>query len=155
MASQPVEIVRRFNEPYDGMDIIPTLRELLARHGEDPAPEEILAIWANDPCWRHAHPEISVDTSGLGIAGRALRGPSEIWSWWHDWTAAWQTYITRAADYREVGDYVLTESDIDATGPAGIPVKMRVFIVWTVREDKVASSRAFTTEAEALAAASE
>jgi ketosteroid isomerase-like protein len=150
---QPVEIVRRFNEAYDGTDIIPTLRGLLARHGDDPAADEILAIWAEDPCWRHAHPEIEVDTSGLGVAGRPLQGPNDIWSWWHDWTEVWQTYTSRVADYRELGDSVMTVSDIDATGPDGIPVRMRVFIVWTVRGDKVTSSRAFVSEAEAIAAA--
>lgn len=48
----------------------------------------------------------------------------------------------------------MTVSDIDATGPNGIPVRMRVFIVWTVRDDKVASSRAFVSEEEAIAATS-
>ena len=154
MAEHPVEVVRRFNEAYEGQDIIPTLRELLARHGRDPSPDGILAIWADDPCWRHAHPEIEVDTSGLGVAGQVLHGPSDIWNWWHDWTAAWDTYITRAVDYREVGDAVISESEIDATGPDGIPVKMRVFLVWTVRDGKVASSRTFLSEADAVAAAS-
>ena len=154
MPDKPVEVVRRFNEAYDGTDVIPTLRGLLAEHGSDPTPDEILAIWSEDPSWRHAHPEIEVDTSGLGVAGGPLRGPNEIWSWWHDWTAAWQTYITHVVEYRELGDSVMTVSDIDATGPNGIPVKMRVFIVWTVRDDKVASSRAFVSEEEAIAAAS-
>ena len=95
-----------------------------------------------------------MDTSGLGVAGQPLHGPRDVWSWWHDWTEAWETYITRVVDYREVGDRVITASDIEATGPDGIPVTMRVFLVWTVRDGKVASSRAFTTEAEAVAAAS-
>jgi ketosteroid isomerase-like protein len=154
MAEPPLEIVRRFKEAYDGTDIIPTLRGLLARHGPDPTRDEILAVWAEDPSWRHAHPEIEVDTSGLGVAGRALRGPNDIWSWWHDWTEAWQTYVTRAVDYREIGDAVMSASDIDATGPDGIPVRMRVFLIWTVRDGKVASSRAFLSEADAIAAAS-
>jgi ketosteroid isomerase-like protein len=152
MSEENVEIVRRFNEAYEGEDIIPTLRGLLAQHGQDPSREEILAIWAEDPSWRHAHPEIEVDTSGLGVAGQPLHGPSDVWSWWHDWTEAWETYITRVVEYREVGDHVITASDIEATGPDGIPVAMRVFLVWTVRDGKVASSRAYTTEAEAEAA---
>lgn len=151
---RPIEVVRRFNEAYDGADVIPTLRDLLARHGPDPAANEILAIWAEDPSWRHAHPEIEVDTSGLGVAGGALQGPKEIWRWWHDWTEAWQTYVTHVVEYRELRDSVMTVSAIDATGPDGIPVRMRVFIVWNVRGDKVASSRAFVSEADAVAAAS-
>jgi ketosteroid isomerase-like protein len=149
-----LEIVRRFNDAYDGEDVIPTLRGLIDRHGPDPGRDEILAIWAEDPCWRHAHPEIEVDTSGLGVGGAALEGPGDIWSWWADWTEAWQSYVTHVVEYRDLGDHVLTASDIEAIGPGGISVGMRVYLTWSVRDGKVASSRAYLSEADAIAAAS-
>jgi len=154
VSSEAVEVVRRFNEPHEGQDVIPLLRELLEQYGPDRDPDQILAVWAEDPAWRHAHPEIEWDTSGVGGLGATPKGPSAISDWWADWTEAWKTYAYRNVVYRDLGEWVLTESDVEATGPDGIEVKMRVFQIWKVRDDRVIAVRVFLDEAEALAAAS-
>ena len=43
--------------------------------------------------------------------------------------------------------------DIEARGPKGIPLEMRLFQIWKVRDSKVAGFRAFLNESEALEAA--
>jgi hypothetical protein len=117
VSAEAVEVVRRFNDPYEGQDVMPVLREQLERLGPDPDPDEVLAVWAEDPSYRHAHPEIAWDTSGLGLGGPALKGPSEMTSWWAEWTEAWKTYTYRTVSYRDLGEWVLTESEVDARLP--------------------------------------
>jgi ketosteroid isomerase-like protein len=48
---------------------------------------------------------------------------------------------------------VLTPYEVEARGRDGIPVSMRVFQLWHVREGKVDVMRAFLSEQEALEAA--
>jgi limonene-1,2-epoxide hydrolase len=150
---EAVEVVRRFNDPHEGEDVMPAIRDLLQRLGPDPAPDQVLAAWAQDPSWRHAHPEIEWDTSGIGGLGAAPKGPSAISDWWAEWTEAWKTYTYKTVLYRDLGEWVLTESDVEATGPADVDVKMRVFQIWKVQDDKVITVRVFLDEAEAVAAA--
>src|ERR671930_2455613 len=106
MSHENVEIVRRFNEPYEGRNIIPLLRESVARLGPDPQPEAVLAEWAEDPAYRYVHPEIVWDTSAGGTFGTVARGPRELALWWSEWTEVWESYVFRNLEYRDLGDWV-------------------------------------------------
>src|SRR5256885_5751588 len=75
MSKENVQVVRRFNEPYDGRDLIPVILESVERLGPDPQPEAVLADWAGDPTWQHAHPEIEWDVTAAGAVGGGGRGP--------------------------------------------------------------------------------
>ena len=152
MSKENVQVVRRFNEPYDGRDLIPVILESVERLGPDPQPEAVLADWAGDPTWQHAHPEIEWDVTAAGAVGGVARGPRELALWWRDWVRAWQSYTYRVSTYRDLGDWVLTRTDVKATGPGGIPVEMRICQIWQVRDGKVAAVRHFFTEQEALEA---
>jgi hypothetical protein len=153
MSEENVEIVRRFNEPYDGEDIIPVIRAGLQRLGPDPRPEEVLALWADDPGWRHAHPELELDLMATGPLGVKARGAAEVGRWWTEWSEAWESYVYRMVEYRDLGDWVLAPTEVRAQGAGGIPVEMRVFQLFGVRDGKVCALRAFLSERDALAAA--
>jgi ketosteroid isomerase-like protein len=153
MSEENVEVVRRFNEGYDGEDVIPALRAAVERFVPEPDRATVLAAWADDPSWRHVHPEIDWDVSGAGAFGTAVKGPVEVAAWWVDWLETWESYVYRVVEYRALGDWVLVPSDVSARGRTGIPVEMRIFQIFSVRDGKVDACRVFLTEPEALEAA--
>jgi ketosteroid isomerase-like protein len=51
--------------------------------------------------------------------------------------------------YRDLGDSVLTIADVEAVA-RGLPVEMKSFQVWAVRDGKVSAMRAFLSEQQAL-----
>jgi hypothetical protein len=120
--------------------------------GPDPDPAVVLAFWAEDPSWRYAGPDIEWDVSAPGFAS-TVKGARQVALWWADWTQAWKSYLYRTIEYRDLGDWVLTRADVQATGPGDIPVEMRIFQIWKVRAGKVAACRLFLSESEALEAA--
>src|SRR5436309_3105238 len=153
MSQENVAVVRQYNAPYEGDDLVPVIAEVLRRIGPDPQRDAVLAAWAEDPALQHLHPEIEWDVSALGAVGSVPRGAREWALWWVDWVEVWETYVYRMGEYRDVGDWVLTPTVIRARGRGGIPVGGRIFQVWRVRDGKIAALRAFLTEQEALEAA--
>jgi ketosteroid isomerase-like protein len=149
VSQENVEIVRHFNAPYDGENVLPRIREALDRYGPDPDRARVLAVWADDPAWRFAHPDLEWDTSATGF-GTAGRGPREVALFWADWVEGWTRYLYRVQGYRDLGEWVLTVSDVQATARDGLELNMQSVQLWQVREGKVAVMRAFLTEAEAL-----
>jgi hypothetical protein len=57
MSQESVELVRRHLEPFEGEEIVPIIGEAVDRLGPEPEPEPVLTRWADDPSWRHFHPE--------------------------------------------------------------------------------------------------
>lgn len=153
MSEENLEIVRRFNDPYEGEDVMPMIRAAVAHFGSDPDPAVVLAWWADDPGWRYAHPEIEWDTTSIPGIGSKVKGPTEVSLWWIEWTEAWERYVYRTAEYRDLGELVLTKTPVEARGPGDVPVAMTVFQLWEVRDGTVAVCRVFMSEAEALEAA--
>ena len=154
MSQQDIEVVRRLNEPWEGNDVMPRIREAVAYFGPEPDPAVVLAWWADDPGWRHVHADFEWDSSAVaGVGFSTVKGPREVALWWADWTEAWHSYVYRTVEYRDLGDWVLGQYDIEAQGPGEVPVEMKVFQLWKVREGKVAACRVFTSESEALEAA--
>jgi ketosteroid isomerase-like protein len=151
MAREDVEVVRRFNDVYEGHDIAALIRAVLTQVDvDDPA---LVEAWAaQDPMMRQVHPEIVWDASSGGLTEPA-RGVVELTAWYRDWMGLWESYAYRIVEYRDLGDWVLVPSDVEARGRNGIPVEMRVFQIFRVREGKIATMRGFLTEEEALAAA--
>jgi ketosteroid isomerase-like protein len=153
MSRDTVEVVRALQTPWEGRDTIGPIREALERFGPDPQPQDVLALWAQDPGWRHVHPDIEWDTTAAGALGTVAHGAREVASWWADWVQAWQSYVFQIVEYRDLGDWVLTPVDVRARTREGMDVEMRSFQLWGVREGKVAIQRAFLTEREALESA--
>jgi LmbE family N-acetylglucosaminyl deacetylase len=69
MSRENVEVVRSLQAPWEGKEVIDAIRRVLERIGPDPRPEAVLAAWAQDPGWRHVHPDIEWDTSASFAAG--------------------------------------------------------------------------------------
>jgi hypothetical protein len=119
MSEENVEVVRGLNDPYEGEDVMPGIRAAVAHFGPDPDPAVVLAWWADDPGWRHVSAEVEWDTTAIAGIGSKVRGPTEVALWWADWTNAWERYVYRTLEYRDVGEFVLTKSAVEARGPGG------------------------------------
>ena len=152
MSQENVELVRRFYAPIQGENLVPRMREAVERVGPDPQTEAVVAFWAEDPAWQHVHPDVEWDTSGSGGAPTA-RGAKEVGVFWTEWLEAWESYVFRPTEYRDLGDWVLVETEARAQGRRGIPVAMRVFELYQVRDGKIVVYRSFFSEQEALEAA--
>ena len=153
MSKENVEIVRQFNDPHEGKDVMPSIRDAVSQFGPDPDPATVLAWWADDPGWRYAHAEVEWDTTSIQGLGTRVKGPTEVSLWWIDWTEVWERYVYKTSEYRDLGELVLTKAAVEARASGDIPVEMTVFQLWQVRDGKVAACRVFMSEAEALKAA--
>jgi hypothetical protein len=61
--------------------------------------------------------------------------------------------VFRTAEYCDLGEWVCTQTHIEARTPRDLPVEMTVFQLWKVRDGKVAVCRLVTSKSEALEAA--
>jgi hypothetical protein len=116
MSQESIELVRRHLEPYDGEDIVPVLSEAVDRLGPAPEPEAVLTLWAQDPSFRHLHPEAVWEIAVGGPLDVKATGPTEITRWWAEWLEVWESYVYRAVEYRDSGEWVLSPVDARATG---------------------------------------
>jgi LmbE family N-acetylglucosaminyl deacetylase len=151
MSEENVEVVRRFLAPYEGEDLVGPMRRFVEQFGPDFRPDAVLAFWAEDPSWQHVHPDIEWDSRAAGLL--AARGPTELSQWVLEWLEAWDSYVNRVVEYRDLGDWVLVLMDIWAPGREGIAVETRNFSLYQVRDGKVAVYRTLGSEGEALEAA--
>ena len=131
----------------------PAIHDAVERLGPDPDPAVVLATWAEDPSWRYLHPDIEWDVSATGSVGATARGPREFMRFWAEWAEAWKSYVYRIVEYRDLNGWVLTPVEVQARGPGDIPLEMRLFQIWKVRDTKIAVVRFFLSESEALEAA--
>ena len=152
MSQKDMEIVRLATEPHNGEDMVPVIREFLAGVVDWSDTDAVVAAMANEANGRHLHSEVEWDNSGQGLLGVA-HGLYEVATGWREWVEVWESYVYEMREYRDLGDWVFTVNDVRALGRGGIPVEMRSFQVWQVRDDKIVIVRTFLSEAEALKAA--
>jgi ketosteroid isomerase-like protein len=150
MADTSLEVVRAINEPWEGRDVIPTMRAALEQLGPDPQPDATVAFWAGDPLLRHIHPDVEWEAPLPGVS--TAHGAADLLRWWGEWLEAWESYTIRILEYRDLGDWVMTLNDIRARGRDGIPLELTNFQLWQVREGKVTRVRIFFDERTALEA---
>jgi hypothetical protein len=151
MSRENVEVVRCFVAPHDGQDVLPRIRESLERFGPDPKADVVLATWAEDPGWQYAHADLTWDTTAMGL-GSAVCGPRGVALSWADWVERWDRYVYRMREYSDLGAWLLTSADVQATARDGLPVEMPSFQLWQIKDGKVIVKRAFLSEADALKA---
>jgi ketosteroid isomerase-like protein len=60
--------------------------------------------------------------------------------------------LRSTGEYRDLGEWVLAPVDVSAQGRGGIPVEVRVFEMYRVRDGKIAAYRSFLSEQDALEA---
>ena len=156
MSSGEVEVVRAYNEPYDGLDLAAHIRERL--DGIDLFDHEAVAPAAarailEEPITHHLDPDVVWDLTGTGDAFFGeQRGLPAVAQYWVGWTAVWESYVYRVTEYRDLDGWVLTVADTRARTREAMDLRMDVFQVWKVRDGKIALMRAFLTESDALAA---
>jgi hypothetical protein len=153
MSQENVELVRRHLEPHEGQDIVPAISDLVARLGPAPEPDAVIAARAEEPTWRHHHPEAEWETVFGGPLDSKATGPVEMHQMWVAWTEVWDSYVYRVVEYRDLGEWVLTAIDVRGSGRDGIPVELRTFEIRSVRDGMIAVTRVFGSEREALEAA--
>jgi hypothetical protein len=115
MSQENVELVGRFHALRSGENLVPLIGEIVEQLGPDPQPDAILAFWAQDPSWRHVHPDIEWHASAAG-EGRVARGAIEVAGWWREGIEVWESYVFRPLEYRDLGDWVLAAVEAQARG---------------------------------------
>jgi hypothetical protein len=153
MSQENVEVVRGHTGAYDGEEIATVLQlvdDLAALAPSDRASAAVAAIVAQDPRWQAIDPDVVWDATGLGFSSPA-RGIEELVAYWRDWAGLWESYVFHVLEYRDLGDWVLTVTDVRARGRNGIELDMRSYQVWRVRKGRIVTMRACTTESDALA----
>ncbi len=151
MSQENVEVVRRICQPRDGEDLLPAVRafvESVDWSERDAVTAPLAELFQART--RDLHPDIEWETTGA--VGDVWRGHDGVARYWADWVEAWESYVYRVKEYRDLGSWVLTLADIKAVGRGGIPVEMRMFQIWQVRDGRVTVMRALPSEAEALEA---
>src|SRR2546429_9843613 len=128
--------------------MVPVIREFVEGVVDWSNTDAVVYAMANQPNARHLHPDVEWDTSGQGLLGVA-HGLYEVATGWREWVELWESYIYEMREYRDLGDWVLTINDARARGRGGIPVEMRSFQMWQVRDGKIVIVRTFLSEVEA------
>jgi ketosteroid isomerase-like protein len=117
MASENVEIVRRFNDAIN-------LHDLSA--GIPPGLYELL------------DPDAELDLSRNVFNPAVYHGRSGVERWRRAVLDVWESFHGELEELIDAGDKVVTQVLIRGRGrESGVDVEMRVFQVWTVRDSKV------------------
>jgi uncharacterized protein YjlB len=147
MSQADVDVVRAYNEPYSGEDVIPLFERMVEAY-DRAGVEEVVNVL--DPALSAAiHADVEWDMGPAGVN----RGYEGLMDYWRDWIALWESYVYEMRSYEDLGEHVLTVVDVRARGRQGIEVGMRVFQAWEVHHGKVIWSAAFNERDEALQAA--
>src|SRR2546421_5457702 len=151
MSQETLEVVRSANEPHNGEDMVPIIREFVEGITDWSDTDAVVAAAASDPMVRPMHPDVEWDASAIGVLGVA-HGLYGLALFWREWVEAWESYVYEMREYRDLGDWVLTVGDARARGRGGIPVETRAFQLWRVQDGKIVTVRLFASEAQALKA---
>ena len=143
--------MRSFLAPHDGEDLVPLFEGFIDRFGGTASARIAVAYMGRRsrlvPC-------PSGDRVGyarsrdrrLGARPRRARRPLAGLG------GGLSRYVYTAREYRDLGTWVLTVAEVEATAREGLPLRMRSFQLWRARDGKVSCMRAFGSEADALGA---
>ena len=151
MSQENVELVRSANEPHNGEDMVPIIREFVEGVTDWSDTDAVVASLATDPNIRPMHPEVEWDASAFAFAGLA-HGLYELAVFWREWVEVWESYVYEMREYRDLGDWVLTINDARVQGREGIPLETHAAQLWKVRDGMIVIVRLCRSEAEALKA---
>jgi hypothetical protein len=153
MSEESVTIVRSLLSAHEDEDVLPAVRSSLDQFGPNPTPDSAMSVLAGDPGWKYYDPEIEWDTSGVTGVETKARGVRELAVWWSLWVAAFSRHEYRNVEYTDLGDWVLTVAEVDATACQDHEVDETAVQMWRVEGGKVTVMRAFKSAEEARAAA--
>jgi ketosteroid isomerase-like protein len=146
-----VELVRRTNEPLQGVDVAPSIRAALAGN-TDAIPPQVAAGFA---AWLNLFDsDVEIDTSRVDMPGfgvfHGLGGISQLFG---RWIEEWEHYSWIHSNLSDAGEHVILDSEIHATGTSsGVEVVWTHSQTYTFRAGKVIRWCVFHDRASALAA---
>jgi ketosteroid isomerase-like protein len=152
MSQENVEIVRRANEPLQGVDVAPFIRAGLAGN-IDAIPPQVAAAFV---AWLELFdPDVEIDTSQVDMPGFGIfRGPDGIRQLFNRWIEEWEHYSWVHSNLSDAGEHVILDAEIHATGASsGVEVAWTLSQVYTFRDGKVIRWSIFNDRASALVAA--
>jgi ketosteroid isomerase-like protein len=152
MSQENVELVRRANEPLQGVDVAPFIRAGLAGNLDAIPPEVVAAFVA----WLELFdPDVEIDTSGVDMPGFGVfRGADGIRQLFDRWIEEWEHYSWVHSNLSGAGEQVILDAEIHATGASsGVEVTWNLSQVYTFKGGKVIRWAIFNDRAAALAAA--
>jgi ketosteroid isomerase-like protein len=151
MSQENVEVVRRTNEPLQGVDVAPSIRAAL--EGNTGAiPPQVAAGFA---AWLNLFdPDVEIDTSRVDMPGFGLlRGLDGIRELFGRWIEEWEHYSWIHSNFSDAGEHVILDAEIHATGTSsGVEVVWNQSQTYTFREGKVIRWCIFNDRASALTA---
>ena len=101
------------------------------------------------------HQAVEWDTTNFAEwpENAVYRGEDEVRQFLEEWLASWDSYEAGVDDFIDAGDRVLVFCWQHMTGPgSGVPVKVDMAQVFTVRDGKVSRIDNYTDRDEALEA---
>jgi ketosteroid isomerase-like protein len=151
MSQENLHLMRQTGAPLQGIDVAPFIRAALEGNAEaippDVADRFAAALDIYDPDF-----EIDasrVDMPGFGVF-HGLEGMRELWRLWIE---EWKRYSWTQSNWSEVGDHVIADVRIRATGKSsGADVVWDHCQVWTFRDGRVVRWLLAKDRAEALQA---
>ena len=144
-----LEVVRRHCEIHAGTDMVPGVRELVARWERAGAGERRRIALADAALSVH-RPDVKLRVHG-GPGSYAGRGWDAVVGLCAAWHAAWRSFTYEIDEHRDLGDdEVLTITRVRAVGRDGIDVEMAGFELRRVEAGLIASWELFISERDAL-----
>jgi ketosteroid isomerase-like protein len=149
MASEKLEIVRRFVSPMIARDLVPIFADETQRSAVASTVEPLL-----DPEY-----EFFAATSGMAAVDVNYRGRREALEGfitaWGEWLSAWDAFVIELEEIRELQDgrvLVLTRSRSRSKG-AGLEINGEDGLIFRVDNDRIVRFEQYLDRNEALEAA--
>ena len=151
MSQENLQLVRQIGAPLQGIDVAPFIRAGLEGDAAAIPPDVANSLGAALEIY---DPDFEIDASRVDMPGfgvfHGLEGMRELW---RAWIEAWERYSWMQSNWSEVGDHVIADVRIRATGKSsGADVVWDHCQVWTFRDGTVVRWLLANDRAEALKA---
>jgi ketosteroid isomerase-like protein len=151
MSQENLQLVRQIGAPLQGIDVAPFIRAGLEGDAAAIPPDVANSLGVALDIY---DPDFEIDASRVDMPGfgvfHGLEGMRELW---RAWIEAWERYSWMQSNWSEVGDHVIADVRIRATGKSsGADVVWDHCQVWTFRDGTVVRWLLANDRAEALKA---
>jgi ketosteroid isomerase-like protein len=151
MSQENLQLMRQTGAPLQGIDVASFIRALLEGDFAAIPPDVANALGAALNIYA---PDFEIDASRVDMPGfgvfHGLKGMRELW---RVWIEEWERYSWRSSNWSEIGDHVIADVRIRATGKSsGADVVWDHCQVWTFRDGRVVRWLLANDRAEALKA---
>jgi ketosteroid isomerase-like protein len=151
MSQENLQLMRQTGAPLQGIDVAPFIRALLEGDFAAVPPDVASALGAALTIYA---PDFEINASRVDMPGfgvfQGVKGMRELW---RVWIEEWERYSWRSSHWSEIGDHVIADVRIRATGKgSGADVVWDHCQVWTFRDGRVVRWLLANDRAEALKA---